>query len=134
MKTKRILGLVAVFGLALGTAACGHFNNPFSGKSVAGKYKGTGTRIPVIAFDQSLKVADALKGAEFYLPDPQVVADWPLAGGTPEQSIENADAGRAFVVDWKTSFGHGSDRAFHVTAPPVAADGRIYVMDGAATV
>ncbi len=133
MTTKRFVGLVAVFGLALGVAACGHINNPFS-KTQAGKYKGTGTRIPVIAFDQSLKVADALKGAEFYIPDPQVVTDWPLPGGTPEQSIENADAGHAFAIDWKTHFGRGSDRAFHVTAAPVAADGRIYVMDGAATV
>ena len=133
MTTKRILGLVAVFGLALGVAACGHINNPFS-KTQAGKYKGTGTRIPVIAFDQSLKVADALKGAEFYLPDPQVVNDWPLPGGTPEQSIEHADAAHAFTIDWKTHFGRGSSRAYHVTAPPVAADGRIYVMDGAATV
>ena len=133
MTTKRTLGLVAVLGLALGLAACGHINNPFS-KTQAGKYKGTGTRIPVIAFDQSLRVADTLKGAEFYLPDPQVVNAWPLPGGTPEQSVENADAGHAFTVDWKSHFGRGSSRAYHITAPPVAADGRIYVMDGAATV
>ncbi len=133
MTTKRIAALIGVLGLAFGVAACGHINNPFS-KTQPGKYKGTGTRIPVIAFDQSLKVADALKGAEFYLPDPQAVTDWPLAGGTPAQSVENADAGHAFAIDWRTHFGRGSDRAFHVTAPPVAADGRIYVMDGAATV
>jgi outer membrane protein assembly factor BamB len=130
---KRTIGLVAVIGLAFGVAACGHINNPLS-KSQPGKYKGSGTRIPVIAFDQSLKVADALKGTEFYLPDPQVVADWPTPGGTPSQSIEHADAAHDFVVDWKANFGRPSGRAFHVTAPPVAADGRIYVMDGAADV
>ena len=134
MKTTRILGLLAVFGLAIGVSACGHVNNPFGGKTAPGKYKGSGTRIPVIAFDQSLKVADALKGADFYLPEPQVVKDWPLPGGTPEQSVENADAGHAFAIDWKASFGRGSGRAYHVTAPPVAADGRIYVMDGGAMV
>jgi len=133
MTTKRVIGLVAVFGLALGVAACGHINNPFS-KTQPGKYKGTGTRIPVIAFDQSLKVADALKGAEFYLPDPQVVANWPLPGGTPEQSVENADAAHDFTIDWKAHFGRASSRAYHVTAQPVAADGRIYVMDGGAGV
>ena len=62
MTTKRIAALIGVLGLALGVAACGHINNPFT-KAQAGKYKGSGTRIPVIAFDQSLKVADALKGA-----------------------------------------------------------------------
>jgi outer membrane protein assembly factor BamB len=133
MSFTRRLGLIAVLGLALGATSCMHLNNPFA-KAQSTKYKGTGTRIPVIALDQSLHAADALKGAEFYLPAPQAITDWPLPGGTPEQSVEHVDAAHAFVVDWRTKFGRGSSREGHVTAPPISAGGRIFLMDGAALV
>jgi outer membrane protein assembly factor BamB len=133
MSFKRRLGLIAALGLALGAASCMHLNNPFA-KTESTKYKGTGTRIPVIALDQSLHAADALKGAEFYLPEPQAITDWPLPGGTPEQSVEHVDAAHAFAIDWRTRFGRGSSREAHVTAPPISAGGRIFLMDGAALV
>src|SRR5581483_4414780 len=62
--------------------------------------------------------------------DPQPVTAWPLAGGTPEQSIEHIDAAHDFAIAWRSGFGKGSNRTWHITAPPVAADGRIFVMDG----
>jgi outer membrane protein assembly factor BamB len=112
---------------------CLHINNPF-GKGTETKYTGKGERISVIAFEDKLASSDSLKGVDFYLPDAQPVASWPLPGGTPEQSVEHADAARDFVVAWRTKFGRGSNRQWHVTAPPIEADGRIYVMDGSAEV
>jgi outer membrane protein assembly factor BamB len=49
-------------------------------------------------------------------------------------TIEHIDAAPAFVVAWKKGFGKGSDAKVHVTAPPILADGRIYVMDAEADV
>jgi outer membrane protein assembly factor BamB len=37
-------------------------------------------------------------------------------------------------VAWKKGFGQKANRKYHVTAPPVAADGKVFVMDGEATV
>jgi outer membrane protein assembly factor BamB len=140
MTIHRTLGLAAaLLAVALTTTACIHVPNPFqhADKGEGGgkhKYTGKGERIPLAAYDQTLHPADALKGQDFYLPPPATITDWPLPGGTPEQSVEHVDAAHDFQVAWRHGFGRGSGRSWHVTAPPIVADGRIYVMDGAATV
>lgn len=91
-------------------------------------------RISIVAFDQKVEPSDALKGQAFFLPDPAPQAEWPLPGGTAEQSVEHPDAAPAFQIAWKKGFGKGSSRKLHVTAPPVIAGGRVYVMDGEANV
>ncbi|HWA61804.1 MAG TPA: PQQ-binding-like beta-propeller repeat protein [Caulobacteraceae bacterium] len=136
MTTMRKLGLIAAAAVTL--AGCSTISkveqvNPFHGKkppSAASR----ANRIAIVALDEQLKVADTLKGQDFYLPPPAPMADWPVAGGTPEQSVENVDAAPAFQVAWKKGFGRGSGRKAHVTAPPIMAQGRVYVMDGEAEV
>jgi outer membrane protein assembly factor BamB len=136
MTKIRILGATAALGLALG--ACSTISkvgsaSPFHGKrhaSTASK----GVRIPVIASDDQLKVADALKGQDFFLPPPAPQADWPLPGGDAAQSVENVAAGANFTVAWRRGFGLKSTRHNHITAPPIIADGKVYVMDGQADV
>jgi len=113
--------------------------SPFHGKhDRRGKGKDNAAakanRIPVIALNDQLKVADALKGQDFFIPAPAPRADWPLPGGTPQQSIENVEAAPKFTVAWKRSIGAASSKRLHITAPPIAADGRIYVMDAGATI
>jgi outer membrane protein assembly factor BamB len=136
MTTVRILCAFAALGLAL--SACATVSkvgsiSPFHGKKHASTAS-KGVRIPVIASNDQLKVADALKGQDFFLPPPAPQADWPLPGGTPSQSVENVDAAPNFTVAWRRGFGVKSSRVHHVTAPPIIADGRIYVMDGVADV
>ena len=134
MMIKRSLGLAALLMAGVALSGCSHFHNPFSGGGAQNKYHGKGERIPIIAFDQSLKVSDTLKGQDFYLPPPAAQASWPVPGGAIDQPIENVDAGKDFVVDWKAKIGAGSERKTYITAPPVAADGKIFVMDGSARV
>ncbi|HLK23433.1 MAG TPA: PQQ-binding-like beta-propeller repeat protein [Caulobacteraceae bacterium] len=121
---------------ALATSGCLHINNPlhnpFNRQKVS-KYKGSGERINVLPAD-TLAVSDSLRGQDFFLPDPQPVSDWPLPGGTPTQSVERPSAGANFTVVWRRRFGRATNRDYHVTAPPVAANGRIYVMDAEAEV
>ncbi|HXQ09636.1 MAG TPA: PQQ-binding-like beta-propeller repeat protein [Caulobacteraceae bacterium] len=136
MRTGRVLGLVMVLAAAMATSGCIHINNPFHNpfqRSKTSKYSGSGERINVLPAD-TVTVSDALRGQDFFLPDPQPNAAWPLPGGTPEQSVERPSAGASFQVAWRRKFGRASNRDYHVTAPPVAADGRIYVMDGEAAV
>jgi len=132
LRTKSATALVLAIA-AVGLGGCIHWTNPFASNTHA-KYTGKGERIPVMPEDDSLRPADALKGVGFYIPDPTPMADWPLPGGTPEQSVENAAAGQSFTVAWRAKYGAGSARATHITAPPVAAGGHIFVMDGAARV
>ena len=132
-------GLVAAFALTIGAlAGCGTLSkvgslNPFHGKAKPSSAS-RGNRIPIIALNDQLAVSDALKGQDFLLPPPAPQADWPLPGGTPAQSVEHVAAAPDFVVAWRRPIGLKSSRKHHITAPPIAADGRIYVMDGSADV
>ena len=51
----------------------------FKGKSTRG-YQGKGTRIPVLANNQALDPAPALKGVDFAIPAPQAQPSWPVPG------------------------------------------------------
>ncbi len=135
MTLKRTLAVLALVA-ATGLAGCSSISkmNPFKGGANNKVKASEGQRISIIAFDEKLAVADALKGVDFYLPDPVTRTDWPLPGGTPEQSIEHVAAGAQFQIAWKHGFGAGSNRRVHITAPPVSADGVIFTMDAEAGV
>ncbi|MFI4975221.1 MAG: PQQ-binding-like beta-propeller repeat protein [Caulobacterales bacterium] len=132
-RPSRALAAVAVAALALTACSTLQNANPFKSKS-AQSHASPGERISLLELNDQLKVADALRGQDFLLPPPQPIADWPLPGGTPEQSVENVAAAQDFAVAWRTRFGKGGDRRFFVTATPVAAEGKVFVMDGEADV
>ena len=105
------------------------------GPSVDAQLKATeGQRIPLLALDEQLNISDALKGQSFYIPPAQALADCPLPGCTPEQSVENVAAASRFQVAWRRGIGKGSNRTEQITAPPILAEGRIFTMDGNAQV
>ncbi len=125
-----ILGLVSV---SLCSCALAKKYNPFKDngpKATAAK----GERIPVLAYDQTVKPSDALEGVGFSLPDPEPVAAWPLPGGNLDQAVGNVQAAPDFRVEWKRNVGQKSSRKFEVTATPVAVDGKIFTLDGEADV
>ncbi|WP_304167980.1 PQQ-like beta-propeller repeat protein [Phenylobacterium aquaticum] len=136
--TLRRNGLLALMlTVAVAASGCSTVGkiNPFHKKDTGPKeVASVGQRVAVQAFDDKIEVAEGLKGADFFLPEPQPVTQWALPGGTPEQSVEHVAAGGGLSVAWKKSFGQKSSRGAHVTAPPVAVNGKIYVMDGEATV
>ncbi|WP_293898833.1 PQQ-binding-like beta-propeller repeat protein [Phenylobacterium sp.] len=131
--SRRTTILAAILIAALGASSCSTVGklNPFGKKDKAAKeLAGEGQRISIIPPDQLLAPAAALKGVDFALPPVQTIAEWPLPGGTPEQVVGNVSAGANLSVAWRKSFGQGSRRGRYVTAPPVAADGKVFLMDG----
>jgi outer membrane protein assembly factor BamB len=137
MTSRRTSLLALVMIAALGASGCATISrlNPFDrGDDAPQETAGEGERISIIPADQRLEVAEGLKGIDFALPPAAAVAEWPLPGGTPEQSVGHVDAAPNLSIAWRRGFGEGSERGKHVTAPPVAAAGRVYVMDGEATV
>lgn len=136
MRSRTVLALAAILAIGAGLSGCGTVSkiNPFDKKDDNKVKASEGERIPLIAFNQKLEVSEALKGQSFYLPEPAAVAAWPQPGGSPDQWIDNLAAAKDFRIAWKRDFGEGSNRKLHLTAPPVAADGRIFVMDAEAHV
>ena len=129
-----VFSAVALAALILSGCSTIQRLNPFDRDDGPQARASQGNRIPVIALNQQLQVSDSLRGQDFSLPPPAALADWPLPGGNAEQSIEHVEAAPNFLVGWRQHFGRGSNRRFHVVAPPVAAGGRIFVMDGDANV
>lgn len=138
MNRSSVLSLFVIASLALsGCATVSKVGslNPFharKGRSAATASKGV--RIPVVALNDQLKVSDALKGQDFFLPPPAPQSEWPYPGGTLASSVENVAAAPNFAIAWRRSFGTPSSRRHHVTAPPIAFGGRLFLMDGAADV
>lgn len=129
------LRLSIVLAGALFVSGCAQIGNVFNfGDQGPKETAQTENRIPLVGFDQEVLPEEGLKGAGFYLPDPSTIDQWALPGANPEQSPPHADAAKALTVAWKRDFGAAQGRNAHVMAPPVAVNGKIYVMDGHATV
>ncbi len=61
-------------------------------------------------------------------------SDWPQFGGSATRSIAHSPSTIALRKVWSSSIGAGSDSESRIIAPPVAANGRVYTLDAAATV
>jgi outer membrane protein assembly factor BamB len=133
---RRNLLLAALLTAAVGASGCSTVSrlNPFKGSGGPKEVATEGQRISIIQQDEVLAPADALKGVDFALPPVATQADWPLPGGTLEQSVENVDAGANLAIAWRSRVGQGSNRAIHVTGTPVVAAGRVYTLDAEAGV
>jgi outer membrane protein assembly factor BamB len=130
-KSLAAAALIAVLGLG-GCSTVERFN-PFKGKATQ-EANTEGERISIVAADQKLEPAEALKGVDFALPPLQAVTEWPLPGGDAEQTMGNANAPASLSIAWRRGFGQGSKAGAQVTAPPIAAAGKVFVMDATATV
>lgn len=133
-RASLIAALLAASALVTGCSTVSRLNPFDGGKKEAAEAVSEGERISIIAADDTVAPAEGLKGQDFFLPTPDSVASWPVPGGTPEQAAPHAQAGGDLGVAWRRDFGSASKRGVHVTAPPVGADGKIFVMDGEATV
>ena len=130
------LKIVLVCGLAATVASCSTAQRlwPFGGDEGPSSVASAGERVSILEFEQSLSPSTALAGRDFFVPGPQAINAWPVPGGNVEQSVEHVIAAPEFTVAWRRDIGQGASRTTQVTATPVAADGRIYVMDGEARV
>ncbi|MCG2664923.1 PQQ-binding-like beta-propeller repeat protein [Brevundimonas sp.] len=135
---NRVLKVALICGVAATMASCGTVsrNLPFGlGKKDDAKATASaGERISVLEFEQQLAPSAALSGRDYFLPGPQAAPAWTQPGGTSENLVEHVIAAPNFQIAWKRSVGEGSARVGNVMAPIVAADGKIFVLDGESTV
>ncbi len=93
------------------------------------KTKIQGERISIIASDAELTADPQLASSKMDLPPPRKNADWPEPGGTPDNVMGNLMADGPLEQLWSASAGKGTDSDSRLTAPPIVADGMVYVLD-----
>ncbi len=135
---NRVLKVALLCGLAVTVASCGTVRRvlPF-GLGGADEPRATATegqRVSVLEFEQQLAPSAALSGRDFFLPGPQPAAAWTQPGGNAENAVEHVAAAADFTVAWRRDIGAGSSDTRQVMAPVVADNGRVFVLDGEATV
>lgn len=125
--------------LALATVAsgCSTFDalgvsHWFSGPS--GKSKLKGQRIPVLTANDALRPDPKLDKVPVTLPRPYANHNWPEPGGYSTNAMYHLEASGPLQQIWTQDAGKGSDSSSRLTAPPVVADGRLYVLDSEAHV
>jgi len=133
MTLRRASSVILVTLASVALVACNSIHLPWQQERNHG-HASPGERISLLELSDQLRVADSLRGQDFFLPPPAPQADWPVAGGTLEQSVEHVAAAPDFQIAWRTSFGRGSNRRMHVMAPPIMADGKVFLMDAMAEV
>ena len=135
---NRVLKVALLCGLAVTVASCGTVRRalPFGlGGPYAPQARATeGERISVLEFEQQLAPSAARSGRDFFLPGPQPATAWTQPGGNAENAVEHVIAAPDFAVAWRRDIGAGSSDTRQVMAPVVADNGRVFVMDGEATV
>ena len=93
-----------------------------------------GERISIMSLDDSLKPDPTLANVPVVLPPPFRNPDWPQPGGYASNAMYHLEATGPLDVAWQVDAGKGSDANSRLTAPPVVAGGRIFVLDAAAHV
>ncbi len=135
---NRAFKVALVCGVALTVASCGTVRRalPFGlgGGDEPQATATEGQRISVLEFEEQLAPSAALAGRDFFLPGPQAATAWSQPGGTSENLVEHVIAAPSFQIAWRRDIGAGSANPGDVMAPVVAADGKIFVLDGQSTV
>ena len=93
-----------------------------------------GERISVMSMDESLKPDPTLEQTPVKLPAPYINTEWPQPGGYAANAMYHLEASGPLQQVWNQEAGKGSDSDSRLTAPPIVADGRVYVLDSAAHV
>ncbi|MEJ1970220.1 MAG: PQQ-binding-like beta-propeller repeat protein [Rhizomicrobium sp.] len=135
MKAKTASVLAVVLGATLLLSGCA-MTDVVSGwfQGGAKKSKLRGERISVMTIDETLRIDDTLKGVDVVLPPPYKNDAWPEPGGYASNAMYHLEAPGPLAVVWTQDAGKGSDADSRLTAAPIVAEGRVFVLDSAAHV
>ncbi len=132
MNYKSLFRVTLCVMLAASLTGCEMFDFASNWFTSSKKSKLKGERISVMSLDESLKPDPTLKDTKVLLPPPYANTAWPQPGGYSANAMYHLEARGALKELWEQDTGKGSDDDSRLTAPPVVADGRVFVLDAAA--
>ena len=128
---KNTIRVALCMTLLFALSGCGMFDFADDWFTSTKKSKLKGERISVMSLDESLKPDPTLKDVAVQLPPPYKNDAWPQPGGYPANAMYHLQATGGLKELWEQDTGKGSDDDSRLTAPPVIADGRVFVLDSA---
>ena len=93
-----------------------------------------GERISVIALQRTLQPDQQIADISVRLPRPYVNEDWPQAGGHPTHAMHHLTLGDTPSQAWGVSVGRGAGDLVRLTAAPIVAGNRVFVLDSEGSV
>lgn len=133
--------LFAILGLTL-LSAC---SNPVTDK-VGGIFSGNADekraeeeaekneRISILALDETIEEDPRFAGTLIEIPPSYRNVSWPQPGGEADHTLHHLSAAVSLEKVWSKNIDAESSRRARLTSPPIAADGKIYVIDAEARV
>lgn len=123
MKTFRTGLTLGMMALAL--AGCGVFGGSGNKRP---KTPTIGDRIPILTSESAADVDPSLTDVAILLPPAQPNTDWAQPGGNGSKMMEHVALGTALGEAWTVKI-QGTNKYARLAASPVAAEGKIFVVD-----
>lgn len=135
MINRRIIGSLALV-VAVAFVGGGCQVTDIVGKwfSTPHKSKIRGERISIMASDEAVRPDPSLKDVKVVLPAPYRNTEWPEPGGYASNAMYHLQAAGPLQQVWEADAGAGSNSKSRLTASPIVANGKIYVLDAVARV
>lgn len=129
-KAFRVQAVLISAALLLG--GCDTIGKWFDSGGRVSKLKGA--RVAVMAVGDGVNEDATVKDTPVALPEPYQNAAWPTAGGYAANAMYHLAAPGPLKQVWTADAGLGSSTKSRLTASPIVAGGRIFVMDAKARV
>lgn len=88
----------------------------------------TGTRIPVVSYESSVKIDADTKDIPITLPLPEIGKDWPQPGGGESHVMTHFSLSETISPQWTVSIGSGNGEGRFLSIPAVS-EGVIYALN-----
>ncbi|HEX3808220.1 MAG TPA: PQQ-binding-like beta-propeller repeat protein [Rhizomicrobium sp.] len=134
MMSRKSLAICAVLSAGLALGGCAQLDTVSSWFSAKKTVILKGQRISILASENAIKPDPDLAAVQVVLPPPYRNPEWPTPGGYASNAMYHLEANGPLQQIWQQDTGKGSDDDSRLTAPPIVADGRIFVLDSEAHV
>lgn len=126
-RASKLARPVATAFLALSIGACGWFGGDDKPKQ---SYDDEGReRISILTSTQTLDADGSISNLSIVLPRPYVNGNWALPGGNAAHSVQHLEMRDTLSLAWRTKISRSNDRYERVISGPVAANGRVFLVD-----
>ncbi|OJW53335.1 MAG: hypothetical protein BGO67_01120 [Alphaproteobacteria bacterium 41-28] len=93
----------------------------------------TGTRVPVVNYESSVKVDEETKDTIVTLPLSEIGRDWPQCGGGAEHVMPHLSLKDTLEPQWTASIGYGNGSG-RLLSTPIVNEEVVYALDTSGTV